>query len=348
MPRRARQQSASVSSAVAEVNGLPPAPVSASKSPSPVAARHKRTRSTASQPGSPGKLAQALTTRPHQDVVEAAPLKFIIAVLSNMLLSGVVRYVLATYTSLGSGQLGAFSKNPEENPYTLAVIGWRILTLAVYWFGGFDAYDVASLTVLSATPIAILQFLFYKIKPQVMAIEIATSVISSAVPFYLLRSIAPAHHPGDKSTKFSLRNRAILTDPYTATYTSILGAAILAVFLELSFETYLPTFLIREFTYISTLEPAHRGAAQLPILVLSLLPAGVAFRSFLFAPSTSVPAVPVNELDTQSAGFVEHLKWNLWDEGISLRGAVGYAGIWALGYSLVTIVLDWVSKPADH
>jgi hypothetical protein len=213
-----------------------------------------------------------------------------------------------------------------------------------------------------------------------MAIEIATSVFASAIPFYLLRSIAPAHHPGDKSTKFALRNRAILTDPYTATYTSILGAAILAVYLELSFETYLPTFLIREFTYISTLEPAHRGAAQLPILVLSLLPAGVAFRSFLFAPSTSVPAVPVNELDTQSAGFVEHLKWNLWGwytsrqkvllsrlavlgslafaevvaqalftlEGITIYGAVGYAGIWALGYSLVTIVLDWVSKPADH
>jgi hypothetical protein len=138
MPRRARQLSASVSSAVAEVNGRPPALVPASKSPSPVAARHKRTRSTASQPGSPRALAQALTTRPHQDVVEAAPLKFVVAVLSNLVLSGVVRYALATYTSLGSGQLGAFSKNPEENPYTLAVIGWRIVTLAVYWFGGFD------------------------------------------------------------------------------------------------------------------------------------------------------------------------------------------------------------------
>ena len=200
------------------------------------------------------------------------------------------------------------------------------------------------------------------------------------MPFYLLRSIAPAHHPGDKSTKYALRNRAILTDPYTTAFTSILATTILAVLLEISFATFLPTFLIREFRYISTLEPAHRGSAQLPILLLALLPAGLACRSFLFAPSTSVAAVDVVELDTQTAGFFEHLGWNVWGwytsrqkvlftrtialaalvsaetfvqctaalEGVSFLGAVGYAGLWVFGISIVTAALDWVSTPSDY
>lgn len=242
------------------------------------------------------------------------------------------------------------------------------------------AYDVASLTTLVSTPVALLQYLFYTIKPEVMAIDVAIGIVSSAVPFYLLRSIAPAHHPRDKSTKGALRNRAILTDPYTTAFTSILATAILAVLLEFSFETFLPTFLIREFTYISTLEPAHRGAAQLPILLLALLPAGLACRFFLFAPSTSVPIAEVAELDTQTAGFVEHLKWNMWGwyssrqkvlltrtavlgiltltevltqccaalEGISLVGGAGYGGLWVFGYVVVMQVLDWVSKPSDY
>lgn len=242
------------------------------------------------------------------------------------------------------------------------------------------AYDASSMTILISTPVALLGFLFYRIRPEVFAVDAAIGVISSAVPFLLLRSIAPAHHPRDKSTRTALRNRAILIDPYTTAFTSILASAILAVLLELSFETFLPTFLIKEFSAIKTLEYAHRGAAELPILLLALLPAGIACRFYLFAPSTSVPAVEVVEFDTETAGLIDHIKWNLWGwyssrqkvlltrtailsilvfaetfihctmalENVSVVGAVGYAGFWVAGFSLVTMVLDWVSTPSDY
>lgn len=241
-------------------------------------------------------------------------------------------------------------------------------------------YDVASLTVLTSMPVILLQGLFYRISPFVLVIDSLNALFSVAVPFSLLRPIAPAHHPGDKSTKTALRNRAILTDPYTTVFTSVLAAAILAVLLELGFETFLPTFLIQNFEHIRTLEPAHRGSAQLPILLVGLLPAGFACRSFLFAPSTSVPAGEGPNFDTQTSGLIDHIKWNLWGwyskrqkvliarttvltvlvfaetvlecvgvlAGVSVQGALAYAGLWVFGLSIVAEVLDWVSTPSDH
>lgn len=228
-------------------------------------------------------------------------------------------------------------------------------------------------------PVALLEGLFYKISPSVLIVDLAAGLVSTAVPFGLLRSVAPAHHPGDKSTKQSVRNRPILTDPYTTAFTSVLAATIFAVLLELCFETFLPTFLISNFEQIRTLEPAHRGSAQLPILLVALLPAGVACRYFLFAPSTSAPATEVTELDTRTASLVDHIKWNLWGwytsrqkelitraimlgilmfaetmvqcigalQGVELQGAAGYAGLWATGVAVVATVLDWVGKPSD-
>lgn len=138
MARRARQKSQSVSSASADANGMPPPPVPASKSPSPVAARHKRTKSTNSQTASPRQLAQALTTRPHQQATEAGLSRYAFAVFSSFLCSAALRYVTANFTPLGSGALSAFSKNPDQSPYTTALPFWRILVLAVFWFGGYD------------------------------------------------------------------------------------------------------------------------------------------------------------------------------------------------------------------
>ena len=226
---------------------------------------------------------------------------------------------------------------------------------------------------------ALLEALFYQITPSVLLVDLAAGLISAAVPFALLRSVAPAHHPSDKSTKYVVRNRPILTDPYTTAFTSILATTIFAVLLELCFETFLPTFLITHFEQIRTLEPAHRGSAQLPILLVSLLPAGLACRSFLFAPSTSAPAKEITELDTVRGGLVEHVRWNLWGwytsrqkelisraallatlmsaetlvqctgalQGVELQGAAGYAAIWVFGVTVVSGVLDWVGKPSD-
>jgi len=360
---------------------MPPPAVPASKSPSPVATRHKRTKSATSPPNSPRQLANALTTRPKTSAEQPSILNFIAATAISLALSTGLRYAASTYTTFGRAELAAISSpaHSQDAYYVGGLLVWRIVVLAVYWFRGYDAYDVASLSILTAMPVALLEVFFYKITPSVLAIDTLSGLISSAAPFALLRAVAPAHHPSDKSTKHAVRNRPILTDPYTTAFTSLLAATILAVLLELGFETFLPTFLISNFEHIRTLEPAHHGSAQLPILLITLLPAGVACRSFLFAPSTSAPTGEMVELDTRTAGLLAHVQWNVWGwyssrqkeligratvlaalmaaetmvqctgalDGVDLPGAAGYAGVWVFGVAVVTAVLDWVGKPSE-
>lgn len=182
-----------------------------------------------------------------------------------------------------------------------------------------------------------------------------------------------------------MRNRSILTDPYTTLATSLLGTAIFAVLLEFSFETFLPKFLIQHFTGLRTLETAHKGASGLPALFVALLPTGWAAMEFLFAPSTAATAsastAPAVEppFDTVRSGFWAHVYWNTWGwytvrqkeliwraivlgalvvtetvvhcynvmEGVTFVGAMGYAGVWGGGVALVGAALDWVGAPSD-
>lgn len=143
-PRQRREKSQS-----ADANGMPPPAAPASKSPSPVATRHKRTRSTNNQPGSPRQLAQALTTRPHQTAEEIAPGKFLIAVVINLALSTLLRRAAVAYTPVGRGALSTISKNNPTESEAFGLLAWRIAVLAVYWFGGYDgmfAHSVYRLT----------------------------------------------------------------------------------------------------------------------------------------------------------------------------------------------------------
>src|SRR2546423_14904180 len=89
------------------------------------------------------------------------------------------------------------------------------------------------------------------------------------------------HHPSS-AAKGTLRNRPILTDPWTAISTSLLAAAIFAVLLELAFATYLPTWLITHFDFVRDLSAAHLGAAGLPALLLSLVPVTASAKMIRF------------------------------------------------------------------
>lgn len=207
-----------------------------------------------------------------------------------------------------------------------------------------------------------------------------SSLVSLTVPYYLLRPLSPAHSPSS-APKSLLRNRSILTDPYTTIATSLLSAAIFAVLLEASFATVLPTWLVTHFRGLRTLEAAHLGPAGLPTLLLALLPAGVASQEFIFTPSTASPGplVTAVEFDPVTATLASHIKYNTWGwyttrqktlisrtalltvlvvvqtlvrvwgtiEGVEAEGALGYAGIWGVGTVLVGIALDWVGGPSD-
>jgi hypothetical protein len=147
-----------------------------------------------------------------------------------------------------------------------------------------------------------------------------SAIIANSLPYYFLRPLSLSHIPS-YAPKYSLRNRPILTDPYTTIATSLLATAIFAVLLEASFATYLPTWLILHFVGLRTLEPAHLGPAGLPVLLLALLPAGYAMMEFLFAPSTAATistvavgseTAPVPEFDPSTATFWDHIHYNTW------------------------------------
>jgi hypothetical protein len=243
------------------------------------------------------------------------------------------------------------------------------------------AYDVASVSLLIATPQAILLGLFYQISPVTLTTTTLASMLANALPYLFLRPLSPSHTP-NSAPKLSLRNRPILTDPYTTVATSVLAAAIFAVLLEASFATYLPGWLITHFTGLRTLDSAHRGASGLPTLLLALVPAGVAAMEFLFAPSTAAPGATVEAapaFDPATSSFAEHVYHNSWGwysprqkklisrtalltylmvaesvvqlwgtiAGVELEGALGYASVWGAGTVVVGAVLDWVGGPSD-
>lgn len=222
---------------------------------------------------------------------------------------------------------------------------------------------------------------FYAIHPLTLIITTVNTMVSSALPALIFRPLSPSHDPHSQLTRrWPIRNRPILTDPYTTIATSLLATAIFAVLLELAFATFLPAFMITHFAGIRTLTSAHLGASGLPSLLAALLPTGWACMEFLFAPATAATAktAPLNFVP-QTSGFWEHVYWNVWGwysarqkelifravilgvlmaietvvfaasslKGVELVGALGYAGVWAGGVAVLAGVLDWVGGPSD-
>ncbi|KIV89342.1 hypothetical protein PV10_08917 [Exophiala mesophila] len=385
-PRSRHSKSASVgsstggSTAVASTtNGEPLAPGRSDKSSSPASTRKPRSRPTTSSenpivviPSSKSKIEPVVS--PAQDY---SFWKFV----STLVLSTTLEIGLQTIAGqLGTGDLAAISRKSDSWVEISGLLGWKVVQLAIYWYGGFDAYDVASLSLLQSTPTTLLLGLFYKISPTTLLSTTLSSLVSLTLPYYLLRPLSPAHSPAS-SPKSLLRNRSILTDPYTTIATSLLSAAIFAVLLEAALATALPTWLVTHFRGLKTLEAAHLGPAGLPTLLLALLPAGLASQEFIFAPSTASPAplVTAIEFDPATATLASHVKYNAWGwysvrqktlisrtilltvlvvietlvhawgtiEGVELEGALGYAGIWGFGTTLVGLVLNWVGGPSD-
>lgn len=205
-------------------------------------------------------------------------------------------------------------------------------------------------------------------------------MIAQVAPFYIFRSLSAPHNPNHVH-KSELRNKSILTDPYTTISTSVLATAIFATLLEASYATYLPIYLIEHFEGLRDLSGAHLGAAGLPTLLLNLIPAGIACTTFLFTPPTGLPPTLEEHeyvFDSETAGFFEHFHYNTWGwysvrqrelmkrtavamvlvagetvmrtwgeiKGVELFGAIGYAGIWSLGVAIVGAVFEWVGGPS--
>lgn len=242
-----------------------------------------------------------------------------------------------------------------------------------------SAFDVASLSLLISTPPNLLLGLFYQISVQTLTLYTLANLVAAAIPFVLLRPLSPPHHP-QSAPRNLIRNKSILTDPYTTFSTSLLATAIFAVLFELSLAVYLPSFLITHFEHLRTLEFAHTGARGLLTLLIALLPAGVSCTTFLFLPSAGVvkPYLQAQAFNPVTSTFMQHVYHNTWGwysarqrelikrttvaglmmaaetigvawgtlPGVELEGAVGYAGVFIAGLVLVGMVFEWVGGPS--
>jgi hypothetical protein len=232
--------------------------------------------------------------------------------------------------------------------------------------------------MLMSTPHSLLLSLFYSIRPTTILFTTTANIISITAPFILMREALPTHAPLS-APKGTVRNRSILSDPWTTIATSLLATAIFAVLLELSFATFLPVHLITHFTGVRDITVTHLGAAGLPSLLVALVPAGYAAREFLFVSSTGVPPSPENyNFDPTTSDLRQHVYHNSWGwyssrqkelisraillavmvvgetiiqtwgtiKGVEFWGATCYAALWAVGVAVLGAVFDWVGAPS--
>ncbi|KAK4175237.1 hypothetical protein QBC36DRAFT_190365, partial [Triangularia setosa] len=254
------------------------------------------------------------------------------------------------------------------------------LGLGLGWLGDFDGYDLASLALLSHGPATFLVSVFYGIRWLTAGAYLGVEVVSTALPFLLLR-----HLSGARSAEQQTPNREIVTDRFIQVLTSLQAGLVYSVVLFLAGRTFLSDVFVLHFEGIPTVRPAVEpagiflGREGLATGFLGLL-MGVAARRFIFAPVVTAPEGTVEDgenerFDPASASLGETVKWNLWgwrsktkvsikrtaaavaftavgtflDTALGIRGVDGfgagvYAGVWGLAVVMTGVMLTYVGS----
>ncbi|OJJ51640.1 hypothetical protein ASPZODRAFT_55153 [Penicilliopsis zonata CBS 506.65] len=215
-----------------------------------------------------------------------SPVRFLLVVVSSLVLSSVLFTFSADVTL---GDLGAVSKHLEEWWEVGGLVGWKAVELGLAWMLGFDGRDVASSIFLTHLPTFTLLASFYGVRPTTMLASFGITLFSTAAPFALLRRPSSVHDLSHAPSG-TVSNRSIIQDRATALYTTMAASSIFAVVVYLSYATWLPAQLVLHFENIPDITAAHAGPAGLPVLFLSLVPAGWAARDFLFVSSAGSTA----------------------------------------------------------
>lgn len=165
---------------------------------------------------------------------------------------------------------------------------------------------MSSFIFLTHLPTYILLVSFYNIRPTTVLASYAIIIFSTSVPFMILRIPSSVHNlsgaPWD-----AVSNRSILQDRATTIYTTVAATSIFTVALYISYATWLPGKLVVHFVNIPDISAVHAGPAGLPVLFVTLLPAGWAARDFLFASSTgALPSKPDSNKKSSSSSDSRH------------------------------------------
>ncbi|KAL8773050.1 MAG: hypothetical protein Q9209_002070 [Squamulea sp. 1 TL-2023] len=297
-------------------------------------------------------------------------LRFPILVITSMIASSAM-YSLTS--QVGTGDLAGVNKRRDQWWEIAAVLAWKATELGVGWWGEYDGWDLASLTLLSHMPYLYLLTTFYAVRPTTMWLGLLVDVVSTYLPFSLLRDSSPIHR--SEASKGEVANRSILNDLNIKVYTSFLAAAVYGVVIYGSFRTWLPGFLIIHFEGLKDLSGAYEAA--LPGVTIGFLVSGYAAQSFLFMPALGAKPdahdMQMAEFDPETATLGQTIWYNVWGyskrsrtlikrtatlvlasamqtglrtyitiEGVEPTGAAGWAGMWAAAATLVGTVLWWV------
>ncbi|KAF2758029.1 hypothetical protein EJ05DRAFT_486093 [Pseudovirgaria hyperparasitica] len=188
-------------------------------------------------------------------------------------------------------ELARTSKVIDKDYETVWVVvtgAWRIVELAVGWYGGYDDLDIAALTIVTHYPYLYLLNTFYLLSSTTATAALAIDVLSISLPIRLLRPRSPTHSP--KATAAEVPDRNIINDRSIIFITSFLGSGIYTVIILLALRVGLNSFLINNFGDIPSL--AARDLTNAANLVFIFLPVGWAVREFILDPSLGSEAQP--------------------------------------------------------
>ncbi|KAF7551504.1 hypothetical protein G7046_g7708 [Stylonectria norvegica] len=293
-------------------------------------------------------------------------LQFPLAVVLSFAVAGVGYSGLSEVTK---GELAGVSRSQDTWGEMGVLAGWRVVELALGWFGQLDSLDVAALDLLSHGPHLYLLSAFYSLRPTTALSALAVDILSAAAPFYLLRPLSAVH-----TRSARLPNRE-LTSPSLQLYTAALATGIYTVVLVLSLRFLLPRILVLHFNGLPTLEPAYTAsyAAVLPATVLF----GAAASTFIFAPFATTGKAKEDDrvaaFDPIAASLGQTVWWNVWGftaktkvvisrtavailvsavntylacimaiPGIEATGAAAYASVWAFAALCTGVGLGFV------
>lgn len=247
----------------------------------------------------------------------------------------------------------------------MALIVCYRFELGVAWCGGYDAYEVAALSLFSQGPALFLLHYFYNVSASSAFLSLAITTLSTTLPIYLV--------PPPTSRRTA--DNAPTTDVSTNILTTLLVACINSVVLATAYATYLPVTLVTYFDAIPSVAAAHTST-YVTLFPLSLL-AGFAARSFICAPYTANLSTETPEFDPVAASLGETVCYNLCGYSVRMKevfkrtailaglggantfalvlgiggveplGAAAYAGVWVAAVGLSGIALGIVGDVAD-
>ncbi|KAF9874105.1 hypothetical protein CkaCkLH20_08477 [Colletotrichum karsti] len=268
------------------------------------------------------------------------------------------------------GELAGISKSLDTWGEVATLAGWRIFELALGWFGNFDSYDLAALNLLAHGPPVYLIATFYEISPATAVSALGIEMLSTFVPFRLLRSLSDAH-AGAKN----VANRELLTDIPLSIFTILMAAITYSASLFVAYKTYLPETLVVYFQGLPTITPAYNATffTILPVTIAF----GIAAKTFIFTPFVATGKTAedgkLEEFDPVTATLGETLAWNLWGyttrakvvifrttvamiltgvntylqtfmtiNAVQSYGAAAYSGVWVVAAFLTGVGLGFV------